>query len=89
MKKRYIKPAVAVENFILSDRVSACGALITYAPNGSCGDLDFESAALAYAGYFADTAIGCTKIVTSQDQFIEINNNEKLCYNTALAVFSS
>lgn len=37
MKKKYKKPELLIENFILSDYVASCGVIVTFSQSGNCG----------------------------------------------------
>lgn len=78
MKKTYEKPLVAVENFVLSQAISACDIKIGL-KNSQCviNDVDSTSHMVNYAatGWFLNTY--CTNTAVDTD------NDDKMCYHTS------
>ena len=88
MKKKYLKPLVAVEHYELSQAIAGC--LIKIGPNGSntCIRTDADTPAAmrsaANNGYFADSTCLPMFVVLPGEQY------DGICYHTqASAAFPS
>lgn len=83
MKKKYIKPQIAVENYYLSEMISGCGTQVTmttisncannYDPNGVLADFEFMGV------FTADK--NCNEIAVDGQQF-----DNQTCYHTSTGV---
>lgn len=83
MKKVYKKPMLVIENFMLSEHIAACSPQFA-------NNIEFVENDLRFAGYFTDTADGCSRIISNGSSFIY--NSTQVCYHTYVdnaIVFSS
>lgn len=82
MKKTYEKPLVAVENFVLSQAISACD--IKIGPNGSssCVMNDDDSTDKMYSYAKEKWFIEGVCEVTAYDT----NTGDKVCYHTSTGI---
>lgn len=82
MKKTYEKPLVAVENFVLSQAISACD--IKIGPNGSSNcviaDTDSTSDMVNYA--ISNWFISKVCYITA----IDTESHDSICYHTSTGV---
>lgn len=84
MKKIYVKPAIEIEDFLLSEYIASCDP--SFSNNMDVDDI--MGAVQGFTGYFTQ-AMGCRNIAQSGVDYISPNGT-KLCYHTNSAVvFSS
>lgn len=87
MKKLYIKPQVAIENFILSENIASCAEKISFTTSAGCGNnANWVEELNKSFGYFGDsTGLNCS---SSLDSGFSWNGS---CYHTSTgsSVFSS
>ena len=82
MKKKYEKPLIAVENYVLTQTIADCGVKIGFA-DSDCVIDDNDTPRgfrdLASIGYF--TASGCRFELSSNE-----DGYDKICYHTQAAM---
>lgn len=84
MKNLYEKPAVMVENFMLSENIASCDP--SFSNNMNVEDLIAD--VQGFTGYFTNE-YGCMYMADSNVDYMT-PNGQKLCYHTSSAVvFSS
>lgn len=80
MKKTYEKPMVAIENFILSQAISACETIKINHGSAACVLQDPDSGkwmlTFAIQGYFID---GCKPSAEG------MTDNDGICYHTSIS----
>ena len=80
MKKRYEKPAVMVENFMLSENIASCDPSFSNNMDSLIEDVK------GFTGYFTN-GYGCESMA---EPGIDYGLDQKICYHTSSAVvFSS
>lgn len=82
MKKKYIKPQIAVENYYLSEMISGCDTTVTLTTVSNCSnnyDPDGAMSDLEFMGVFASSAT-CTQVATDGMQI------GQSCYHTSTGV---
>ena len=86
MKKQYVKPMIAVEQYVLSQTIASCATKIGF-ENSECvikdRDATNQMKDLAYSGFFTEQG-NCSIYATG------MSGDDKFCYHTnANAAFSS
>lgn len=83
MKKRYIKPQIAVENFYLAEMISGCEYEVTLTTTANCANnYDYDSSiddAVNIMGVFTAPP-NCTIIATEGTQI------GSSCYHTSVGI---
>lgn len=82
MKKRYVKPQIAVENFYLAEMISGCDTTVTFTTTGSCANnYDYDSSIDDAASMGVFTASESCMIVATAGTQIGSS-----CYHTSVGV---
>ena len=84
MKKRYVKPQIAVENFYLAEMISGCDITVTFTTTGSCANnYDYDSS--------LDDAVSMGVFTASESCMIVATEGTQIgstCYHTSVGVNS-
>lgn len=95
MKKKYQKPGMVVENFMVSDYIASCTDILTFSNNEQCtgNDLSLEMVGIIgnslALGYFNESGV-CVETLSAEE--LESAFEGKVCYHTpsgTLTLFSS
>lgn len=84
--KKYSKPQITIENFLLTENIASCGTAVFDTVNGGCQNNFDVLDQLKDSGVFTT---GCKFVAKDGEQWEY--NNEKLCLHTSTgtSVFSS
>lgn len=81
MKKRYIKPQIAVENFYLAEMISGCEYEVTLTTTANCANnYDYDSSIDDAANMMGVFTSGCTIVAT---EGMSIGST---CYHTSVGI---